>query len=189
MDRNPAIGIYFIAILLPEELNKKIFSFKQWMFDRWGCKVGLKSPAHITILSPFWMEEENEKSLIGDIENVGREPTSFTITTTDFSSFAARTLFIAVEENKKLKEIKRAADVFFRATDYKIKKEARPFHPHITIATRDLHKKDFWEAWQHFKDKPFKENFIATGLSLLKHNGRAWDVVYTAPFKGLERGF
>ncbi|RYF84849.1 MAG: hypothetical protein EON98_08095, partial [Chitinophagaceae bacterium] len=107
---------------------------------------------------------------------------SFLITTNNFSAFKPRTLFIAVAENESLNMLKKASDQSFRHSDYKMKIENWPFHPHITIATRDLHKKDFVEAWPMFEGKIFLEEFEASRLSLLRHNGRHWDVVYTSAF-------
>jgi 2'-5' RNA ligase len=174
--------MYFIAVVLPQNLDEKILQYKKWMAEKYGCKVGLKSPAHITIVPPYWMEEEMEQTLISDIEKISNETVSFGITTNNFSSFPPRTLFIAAEEAEKLNGLKRLSDTFFRNTNYGMKIETRRFHPHITIATRDLRKKDFWEAWEYFKDKTFREEFIAEGLSLLKHNGKTWDVTYLAKF-------
>ena len=174
--------MYFIAIVLPHELDKKILEYKKWMADKYNCRVGLKSPAHITIISPFWMEEEKEDKLKADVNNISASSQPFLVSTNNFSAFKPRTIFIAVKENQQLKKIKKKADENFLSSDYKIKIESRPFHPHITIATRDLHKKDFVEAWPHFENKIFIEEFKAAGLSLLKHNGRNWDVVYTAEF-------
>lgn len=174
--------MYFIAIALPQKLDEKILRYKKWMADKYNCWVGLKSPAHITIVSPFWMEEEKQMELISDIKNVSPGVSAFTIATDNFSSFAPGTLFIAIEENKALNNLKIVSADFFRIKNYKMKLDARPFHPHITIATRDLHKKDFLETWNYFKNKNFKEKFTATGLSLLKHNSKIWDVVHEAKF-------
>jgi len=174
--------MYFMAIVLPQTLDEKILIYKRWMEEKYGCKVGLKSPAHITIAPPYWMSEELEPALVDDMERISYQIASFEIATDNFSSFPPRTLFIAVEESEKLNSLKKSSDVFFRATNYGMKTENRPFHPHITIATRDLRKKDFWEAWEYFKDKIFKEEFTAAGLSLLKHNGKIWEVARHAKF-------
>jgi len=174
--------MYFIALMLPEQLDKKILSYKSWMADKYNCKVGLKSPAHITIVPPFWMEEEKEVQLINDIKEISASISLFTLCTDNFSAFKPRTIFVAVKENSDLLELKRKSDTYFLASSYKMKIENRPFHPHITIATRDLHKKDFADAWPYFENKLFTEEFEATGLSLLKHNGHNWDVVYTTAF-------
>lgn len=174
--------MYFIAVVLPPHLDEKVLAYKKWMQEKYGSKVGLKSPAHITIAPPFWMEEEKETRLLHDMETVAQQTRNFSLLTANFSAFKPRTIFVAVEKSEPLQVLKKTSDNFFRHTDYKIKIENRPFHPHITIATRDLHKKDFADAWPHFEAREFKETFEATGLSLLKHNGRAWDVIFTAPF-------
>ena len=60
--------MYFIALVLPGELNEKVLHWKNFMHDRYDCKVGLKSPAHITLIPPFWMEESSETLLLADID-------------------------------------------------------------------------------------------------------------------------
>ena len=55
---------------------------------------------------------------------------------------------------KKLVQLKEKTDAFFKNNElYKIKIDNRPFHPHITIATRDLLKKSFYEVWPVFLKK------------------------------------
>lgn len=183
MDRErPDAKMYFVAVVLPATLNEKIHVYKKQMQERYGCKVGLKSPAHITLAPPFWMEEANESALQQDLQKLAQQVAPFPLTTNDFSAFRPRTIFVAVRESSALQAVKKTADAFFRHSAYGMKIENRPFHPHITIATRDLHKKDFAEAWPFFQQEIFRESFDAAGLSLLKHNGRNWDVVFTAPF-------
>lgn len=174
--------MYFVAIVLPKELDEKILVYKKQMHESYGCKVGLKSPAHITLVPPFWTKVEKEEALKADIENIASPAKPFALTTNNFSAFKQRTLFIATKESKSLDALKQAVDKHFSAKDYKIKKDTRPFHPHITIATRDLHKAAFAEAWQDFQNKKFEEEFEAEELSLLKHNGQTWDVIFKASF-------
>lgn len=177
-------SLYFVAVVLPKELNEKILRYKKWMQEKYGCKVGLKSPAHLTIVPPFWMNAEKETELKNDLTAIAFNVCSFTVFTNSFDVFKPRTLFIATKENKALNELKQITDSFFQSRKYKLKKEDRPFHPHITVATRDVHKGAFADAWPQFQTKIFEEAFDAAGLSLLKHNGRVWDVVFTASFEG-----
>ena len=65
---------------------------------------------------------------------------------------------------------------------FPIKRDNRSFHPHVTIATRDLHKKAFYEAWEIFKKETYKASCRIKGISLLKHNEKNWDVVFTSQF-------
>src|SRR5690349_4871439 len=140
-------SMYFVAVVLPKHLDEKILQHKKWMQEKYGCKVGLKSPAHITLVPPFWTPTENEDKLKKDLFGIASDVSSFTVVTNNFSAFKPRTLFVATKENGALNELKKKTDDVFQRKDYKIKKEARPFHPHITIATRDLHKAAFAEAW------------------------------------------
>ena len=174
--------MFFTAIVLPNNLNEKILSYKKWVQEKYGCRVGMKSPAHITLLPPFWTEPANEERLKQELQVVCNSFPSFVVETNNFSAFKPRTLFIAVKENERLNQLKKMTDNYFRGTNYGVKIDGRPFHPHITIATRDLHKKDFTDAWPHFENKKFEEGFEAAGISLLKHNGRTWDVVFTSLF-------
>jgi 2'-5' RNA ligase len=177
------VSMYFIAIVLPEELNERVLEYKKMMQEKFGCKVGLKSPAHITIVPPFWLEEEKEQQLLEDVRRISSDIVQFPVTTNNFSAFKPRTIFIDVIVDVQLAAVKQSSDQFFKGNEfYKIKIDTRPFHPHITIATRDLHKKAFHEAWPLFQHKEFKEEWIASGISVLRHNKRNWEVVFTAYF-------
>lgn len=174
--------MYFIAIVLPDMLNKKVLRWKHFMHEKFGCKVGLKSPAHITMIPPFWMQQEKEHQLIADMDAISSFALPFTIGTKNFSAFKPRTIYIDVAVSEQLRSLKAAVNEFFSQADYKIKVESRPFQPHITIATRDLHKKDFNEALTFFKTKKFKAEWEAGGLSVLRHNSKNWDIIYTSRF-------
>lgn len=177
------MNMYFIALVLPGELNERILRFKHLMQERYGCRVGLKSPAHITLVPPYWMEEALEPGLLHDLDALAKELPPFSIATNNFSAFRPRTIFIDVVVNSQLAAVKGATDAFFKShAAYGAKTDGRPFHPHITIATRDLHKKDFATAWPLFEQEQFQSSFSPAGLSVLRHNGREWDVIHTAAF-------
>ena len=153
------------------------------MRQQYHCTVGLKSPAHITLVPPFWMEEEREIELLQQVDTISRNLNLFTIKTKNFSAFKPRTIFIDVEKKEELNEVKEIVDTFFKLNAFcKIKIDDRPFHPHITIATRDLFKKSFYEAWPIFEKEKFEEEWQANGLSVLRHNKKNWDVIHTSQF-------
>jgi len=175
--------MYFIAVVLPQHLNEKVLKYKQMMLEKYNCKVGLKSPAHITLIPSLWMEDEKEQQLISDINSLSDSLHPFNISTNNFSAFKPRTIFIAVSPNEQLNEVKETIDEVFKNNSfYNIKIDTRPFHPHITIATRDLFKKSFHEIWPWFAEKIFIEEWAAEGISILKHNKKNWDVIHTSQF-------
>src|SRR5688500_1843959 len=177
-------SLYFLAVVLPQELNTEIKAFKNHMLQEWGCRVALKSPAHITIIPPYWMDIALEGSLLQDLAALSDLFAPFTLNLQNFSAFRPKTLFVAVQPSEQLLRLKMAADVLFtNNTQYKAKPDPRSFHPHVTIATRDLHKKSFAEAWQFYEPKHYERAFTANGLSVLRHNQKEWDIIHTALFR------
>ena len=152
------------------------------MNEKYGCAVGLRSPAHITLIPPFWMGEQKEQQFIKDIDAISLSAHPFTMAINNFSAFKPRTIFVDVVVNEELQSLKVAVDTFFSQSEYKVKIDSHPFHPHITIATRDLHKKYFHEAWAMFETKKMKGEWEAKGLSVLRHNRVNWEIIYTSWF-------
>ena len=179
-------SMYFIALVLPEDINQKILGYKKYMFENYKCQVAMKSPAHITLIPPFWMKEDLESFLIRDLDSLAGTFHAFELSAHTFSGFHPRTIFIAPEESRELKELKTITDDFFkRREEYKMEFDSRPFHPHITIASRDLHKKDYYVAMDYFKQKDFSAHWMTDTISVLKHNKKNWDVVHSSQFQNL----
>lgn len=169
--------MYYVAHVLPPQLNEWILPMKQDLYQRFGCAVGLKSPAHITLIPPFWLSPAEEPQLLTHLQLLARQCTGFVLTTRHFASFAKRTLFIAVGNSPLLHQLKQAADNLFAGNQgFGIQKEQRPFHPHITIATRDIKPHQFAAAWQLYGHQTFEHRWVADTISILRHNGSHWDV-------------
>jgi 2'-5' RNA ligase len=170
--------MYYVAIVCPADINEKILKFKYWMKEQFGCIVALKSPAHITLIPPFWLEQEKETSLQQTLQSLSINIDEAEINLQGFSHFNKRVLFIHVKENPALEEIKQKTEKhFIQMVGDSIKTDDRNFHPHITIANRDLKPADFLKAWEHFAKKDFKEIFRAGTISLLKLGPDKWNVI------------
>lgn len=178
--------MYFLAIVLPSNLNEKVAHWKHYMLQHYQCKVALKSPAHITLLPPFWMEEDKENEFSKDVAAIAGELHPFTLRTNNFSAFKPRTIFIDLQPNEELNKAKKKVDGFFEPKqNYPVKIDRRPFHPHITIATRDLFKKSFYEAWPLFEKETFQEEWLADSISILRHNKKNWEVLQASQFQSI----
>ena len=173
--------MYFIALVAPQEIDRQVLEWKYFMKAHHGSVVALRSPAHITLISPFWMDESLETELQNSLEEFSRSQMPFTIRLKDFSAFKPRVIYVAVEPNEDLQKIKSALENFLLAKNiFPIKAEARPFHPHVSIALRDLHKKAFHEAWEIFSKKKYEVQWPVKGISLLRHNEKNWEVINTS---------
>jgi len=169
--------MYYVAIVCPEPINEKVQKFKQWMKDHFGCVVAMKSPAHITLIPPFWFMLERENELVNAIQSF-IDTFSEKIELDGFSHFRKKVLFVRIIENASLGELKTEVEKYFTGKIGAIfKKDDRPFHPHVTIANRDLKPPHFGEAWEYFSNMGFKASFNSNSISLLKLNPGAWTVI------------
>lgn len=178
MNPSTTHNMFFIAIVCPPEVNEKVLRFKHWMKEQFGCVVALKSPAHITLIPPFWLEDVRETELLQTLQSFRSDMDELEIQLDGFSHFGKRVLFINVKENPALHELKKQTEIhFIQSFGDTIKKDERPFHPHISIANRDMKPGDFEKAWQHFSKKEFKETFRTKTISLLKLSPGKWNVI------------
>ncbi len=174
--------MYFLAVLCPASIDEKVQAHKLWMRDRFGCTVALKSAAHITLIPPFWMGHTLEQKLIHTLTHLQITIPFFAIQLHGFSHFSNRVIFIAVNENTQLKSLRKAVeDHFIQPFHGIIKPDDRLFHPHVTIANRDIKPGDFIKAWDHFKRLSFDEDVEATTVSLLKLSNDKWAVIAEQP--------
>ena len=81
----PVVNMYFVAIVLPQDLNEKVLRHKMLMQEKYNCQVALKSPAHITIAPPFWMNAAKENDLVQAVDTLSRGFLAFPVTTNNFS--------------------------------------------------------------------------------------------------------
>lgn len=171
-------SMYYVAVLCPTGVNEKILIFKQWMKIQFGCVVALKSPAHITLVPPFWLADGREEELLKVMASFKNDVDIFPIQLDSFSHFARKVLFVQVIQSDMLEKLKREVEDFFiKSFPGVIKKDERPFHPHVTIANRDLQPADFIKAWEHYSTRSFQESFAATSISLLKLEQGTWNVI------------
>ena len=177
-------SMYFVAVVCPVEIEKKVHHLKVWMRDHYGSKVALRSPAHITLVPPFWLDQEKENTLLDDFMSFHSELTPFEISLDGFSHFSNRVIFVSLKENESLQHLQLESVIHFRKYLTGIKAEDdRPFTPHVTIANRDHKPGDFKKAWEHFARLKLEESFLSGQLSLLKLGNEGWKVVKEKPWK------
>jgi len=177
-------NMYFIALVLPEKINDDILKWKLFMKDHFDCVAALRSPAHITLVPPFWMKDDLENKLTDAITQFSQHQVPLEISLKNFAAFKPRVIYAEVLSTPYLQTLHSQLFEYLIALDrFPIKKDDRSFHPHVTIATRDLHKKAFHAAWEEFKNKSYNAVTWIDGISLLKHNQKNWDVVFTSQFQ------
>ena len=174
------MSLYLLAALPPEEIDIQVSEWKTFMLDHYGCRVAMKSPAHITLIPPFNLADERVENLKELLEKIASAYHAFGVELSNFSAFPPRVIYVDVIPNKNLEALKHQLEDALSGAEYPIKKEERSFHPHVTIANRDLKKQDFPKAWNHFKTIEYHKRFTVKAITLLKHNGQRWITLFNA---------
>jgi 2'-5' RNA ligase len=171
-------NLYFIAIVPPQPIYNEALTWKEHFKTRYNSEAALNSPPHITLHMPFKFKESKERSLIEALERFAAQHNPVEIELNNFNVFEPRVIFIDVIKNEKLEALQRQLKRFCKVelnlfnADYK----ELAFHPHITLAFRDLKKPAFYEAWGEFKERKFEATFVTNEFVLLKHDGTLWNV-------------
>jgi len=174
----PTAYMYYVAIVCPPNVDEKVLHYKNWMKEQFDCIVALKSPAHITMIPPFWLEETRQETLLQTLASFESPLQELEIILDGFSHFGKRVLFIQVKKNLLLSGIKKQTeDHFIKTFSHTIRPDERDFHPHITIANRDLSPSAFTKAWEYLSGKEFGETFATKTISLLKLIDRKWQLI------------
>jgi 2'-5' RNA ligase len=177
-------SIYFIAIIPPKEICDSITAFRLDFAGRFKSKAALKIIPHITLKAPF--------KLTADPSEVNRwfqaltfHSGPFQIELKDFGVFNNKrhpVVFVKPVLNTPLSSLQKEIIRSFRVTypDIQVTENELEFHPHITVAYRDLGYADFSEAWKEYQQKEFRAVFDVDSIALLQHDGRGWNVAHHA---------
>lgn len=174
--------MYYLAVVCPPDIDQKIEAYKQWLLSHFGCKAALKSPAHITLVAPFWLEAGKEPLLLHQLQSLQTTVPPVETELHNFSHFGKKVLFVHVKENGTLARLQGAVEDHFAQQFREIKRDQRPFHPHVTLATRDLAAGAFQQAWQRFSKEEFTARFTATKVTLLKLSPGKWNIIAEQTF-------
>ncbi len=170
--------LYFIAIIPPSPIREELQRYKELFRDKYFSKASLNSPPHVTLHMPFRFSDKKKERMLKALASVAAHSGQFEMELKDFSAFTPRVIYVDVIANKGLIDLQRsvvqACRVDLKLLNANYKNQA--YHPHITLAFRDLKKPAFEEAWEEFGNKKYKARFLVDSFFLLKHNGSNWAV-------------
>lgn len=175
--------MYYIAIIPPEGLAAEIREFKEEIRRDFASKHALRSPAHITLQMPFHYEEGEEQHLLSSLHGFAATLEGFECRLKNFGNFDNRVIFVDVESHPLLSSTREQLQEVLRTQfGFSEKKLPRRFHPHITIANRDLRPELFPACRDAFTGRSFEKTFPVQSFWLLKHRGDHWEPYREFPF-------
>lgn len=170
--------LYFLAIVPPSPVYEEAFEHKVYFKTKYNSKASLNSPPHITLHMPFRWIEKNEDELVQHLTEFVERNMPVTIKLNGFSSFPPRVIFMNVEITSELEKLQKNLERYFKRhlNLFNANYKELPFHPHLTLAFRDLKKPNYQKAWEEFVGKNYQATFVADKIALLKHSGAIWEV-------------
>jgi 2'-5' RNA ligase len=177
-------NLYFFALIPPKEIYEAIEGFKNDFAARFASKRALKVMPHITIKTPFIIPVSEHEKLLNWFQKLPVQQTKFEIELKNFGAFAGNSpvVFVHPVMNASLStfqtEIIRSFKNLFPhlVTDFDLK-----FHPHMTIAYRDLSFEKFQDAWKEYRTKVYRAIFTVENIYLLQHDRKQWNIISTHP--------
>lgn len=172
----PGISSYFIALIPPEPLREQLHAIKLRIKEEYQSKGALNSPPHITLHMPFEWKDAKEEKLIASLKQFADEREKFQVIIQGFSCFPPRVIFADIPTTPALQLLQKELHSHCKRDLNLFNAQYRdlPFHPHITLAFRDLKKDTFEKAWTYYREQNFSGEFITDRITLLKKDEKEW---------------
>jgi 2'-5' RNA ligase len=167
-------SLYFIAVVIPEPVRTEVRAFQEYTSEHFHSKAALHIPPHITLVPPFWVKDHQRVLITQALEGVCNTQEYFEVSINGFGSFGNRVIYLHVLSIAALGAL--AADLHkaLHSKGLDVNTESRNYHPHITVAYKDLGSEVFDEAFAHFRHVQFSGTFKAENLTLLRHQHGKW---------------
>jgi 2'-5' RNA ligase len=176
-------NLYFIALISRRELREKITAIKHDFATRFNSRTALKVYPHITLKAPFKLAASAHNELMKWFTDLHVLQQSFTVQLKNFDAFNNKknpVIFVRPVITKDLQSLQQqiiaSFSSAFPALLHPVDKE---FHPHITVAYRDLTPEMFTKAWSEYQHKTFDASFDVDAVYLLQHDSKKWNIIAT----------
>lgn len=182
-EKQPMEALFFIAIVPPKEIADAVTAIKQDFADRFESRKSLRVMPHITLKAPFKVFENEADSVLKWFADLEMDTAPFEIALDGFGAFDNNenpVIFVKPGISAGLTGVqKELADKLSAGFPKAMASADRHFHPHMTVAYRDLKREQFEKAWREYETKPFGAAFTAGHFHLLRHDGTKWNIVAT----------
>ena len=175
-----AAQTHFVGVLASDELAAALLGCRHWMGESYGCRSGFATPMHVTLIPPFALRDPEEiDALARAIERTARKAEPFSARAAGFGAFGERTLFARVVPDPRWAALR---DALFaeasRALPGTLRKDARPFTPHLTVANRAIPAGAIPRALERFGALGLDEAFPVDRITLFERRKGTWEIAY-----------
>jgi 2'-5' RNA ligase len=165
--------LYFIAIVFEPALEQRIRKLKLIARDKFDSARALRSPAHITMVPPFHYPCEQIDELLSIVDSFPMMKSPLTLSAA--GHFGNRVIYIECDQHQALRACKQQLDK--QLAPFGVTKKEGRFHPHITVAFKDLKPERFNAAWHYFKGHCNLGQSRYYRLALLENKRDGWHIL------------
>ncbi len=168
---------YFIVVIPPVEISTEIIGLQKEIEVKFGSVHAQKAPPHITIIPPFDCELKKLEEFIKNITHFlsNKLTIDIKVILDNIQRFESRTLFVDVAKNEVFEKLCKELKLLFNQQKLiKQRIEKHYFAPHITLANKDIKKRDFKLLWEDFKTREYQRNFALDTITVLELNNGNW---------------
>ena len=175
-------NLYFIALIPHDAIAGEVTQFKNDFAENYNSSRALRSMPHITLKAPFKLSASGHNDLLRWFGNINTMVEPFSVTLEDFGSFANKDNPVIYVKPLMIPSLERLQKTILLAFEHSypelgISYTERNFHPHMTIAYRDLTPEQYERAMDVYQHKKYTATFKADKFCLLQHDGTQWNVV------------
>ncbi len=176
---------YFLALVPPPEILERAHEVKLLIREHFGIKYALKSPPHVTLKMPFSYNEAKEEFLENKLRDFLQVQKPFQVKIDGVGTFGNRVIYLGIEQSPELLLLQSNLKSFCKKELNLIDELSdRNYHPHLTVAFKDLKPSHFLEVLSLVKNHSFDAQFEAIELSILKRKEGKWSLNRKLPFEG-----
>jgi 2'-5' RNA ligase len=166
-----------IAILPPKEISEIVREEQQMIAERWGPKHAMRTPPHLTIIPPLAVNANSFNTIKQIATEIAATNSSFSLQLKGYGAFKPRVVYINPIIPTELQLLYRQwrdaleteiPELLDRYPD-------RPYHPHLTLAHRDVYAEQFSSIWRHYQSKSFDASFDVDSFWILHHGRDGWE--------------
>jgi len=178
--------LYFIAVVPPKAISEEVTLFKHDFANHYDSSKALRVLPHLTLKAPFKMFETDHKSVMRWFEKLAIPESKFEVELNGFGAFPNAehpVVFVNPMVSESLLNLQKSVISQFETAFPHVGKQHTDysFHPHMTVAYRDLQPEQFARAWKVYEHKMYAANFTLDNIHLLAHDGTKWNVIATHP--------
>lgn len=168
--------LYFWAIVAEGQLLNDLTLLKQLAADEFGSQRALRSPAHITLIRPIRLSPEKLATTRQFIQKIAAETNSFHIQLNGINGFPPRVVYVDVDLNPALNALQHDLMLAFQEHQLIKTSTVNIFHPHVTLAFRDLSADQYEPALRFFDKMNLNFTMSAHAITRLRHHPDGWQI-------------